>query len=154
MKVLTVLLLIFTTTCSSQTGFESIKNDIIELYTSKNEILKEDKQKFLDNFKELVSITDLIDNSNFVFKKEGIYKITPNITHTSTNLLILNKSSYKVLSIDDNFSKAFNELAIFIRQSSSINKEQTMQYFESFFKIVKENRELKNINTIEDANDN
>jgi len=52
MKSITILLLIFTTMCSSQTTFKSIQNDIVELYISKNEIQKENKEKILDNFKE------------------------------------------------------------------------------------------------------
>lgn len=153
MKSITILLLIFTTTCSSQTTFKSIQNDIVELYISKNEIQEENKEKILDNFKELITITDLISTSNFSYEKEGIYKVSPNITHTTTNLLILNKDSYKVLSIDDDFSKAFNELTTFIKNNTSIDKEETIRYFESFFNIVKENREMKGINTLESIDD-
>jgi len=135
--------------CSSQTTFKSIQNDIVELYISKNEIQKENKEKILDNFKELITITDLIGTSNFTYGKVGIYKVSPNITHTTTNLLILSKDSYKVLYVDDDFSKAFNELSTFIKNNTLITKEETIQYFEAFFNIVKENREMKSINTIE-----
>jgi|TARA_B110000967_G_scaffold206167_1_gene252250 hypothetical protein len=153
MKSITILLLIFTTTCSSQTTFKSIQNDIVELYIFKNEVQEENREKILGNFKELITITDLIKTSNFSYGKVGIYKVSPNITHTTTNLLILNKDSYKVLSIDDDFSKTFNELSTFLKNDTSINKEETIQYFESFFNIVKENRGMKGINTLENIDD-
>ena len=153
MKSITILLLLLTTACSSQTAFKSIQNDVIELYISKNEIQKEDKGKILDNFGELITITDLIGNSNFIYDRVGIYKVSPNITHTTTNLLILNKDSYEVLSIGDDFSKAFYHLSMFIKNNILINKEESIRYFESFFNIVKENKEMKSINTIENIDD-
>ena len=95
----------------------------------------------------------MFGTDNFSYGKVGIYKVSPNITHTTTNLLILNKDSYKVLSIDDDFSKTFNELSTFLKNDTSINKEETIQYFESFFNIVKENRGMKGINTLENIDD-
>ena len=150
MKSITILLLIFTVTCNSQTEFKSISNDIVDFYIVKNEVDKESKQKILDNFKGLVTIKNLVSNDNFKCCKAGVYKVSLNISHTSTNLLILNKNNYNILSIDDDFTNVFNKLSTVLRNNTLINKEQTIKCLESLVKIAEENRNMKKNNTLED----
>lgn len=151
MKLTTLFLLFFTITCSSQTVFKSITNDIVDFYIIKNELDKDNKQQILNNFKGLVTIKNLINNDNFKCCKNGIYEISLNISHTSTNLLILNNNHYNILSVDDDFANVFNKLSSILRKDSLVNKEQTIRYLERLVQIVEDNRNIKKNNTLENA---
>ena len=83
MKSILILILIFTTACTAQTQYKSIPNEIVDLYISKHEIEKGNKQRILDHFKEIIQITDLIGINDFKSLKVGVYKISPNIDRKS-----------------------------------------------------------------------
>lgn len=149
MKPITFFLLFFTIICSSQTEFKSISNDIVDFYISKNELSKEERETTLVNFKGLITIKNLKTNEFFKCCKDGVYMVSLNISHTSTNLLILKKNHYTILSIDDDFPNTFNKLSSFIRNDALTNKEQAVKQLEWLVKTAEDNRSIKKNNTVE-----
>ena len=146
---ITTLVFLFNLNSFSQYIGKSIKNDIIDFYINKNEILKTDKQKILNSFEELVRIIELKDSSAFSEKKEGIYCISLNITHTTRLLLIYRNNNYSILSTE-NLIEVFTKVISFIKETKNINKEDIVKYFESVLDISRDNIKLEEINILED----
>jgi len=149
MKLITLFLLFFTTICTSQTQFKSISNDIVDFYIMKNELDKDTKQKVLDNFDGLITIKELVNKNYFKCCNDGIYEISPNVTHTSVNLLIIKNSHYNILSVDDNFTDVFNRVSLILQKNKLINKQMTIKYLQRLVQIAEDNRNIKRNNTLE-----
>lgn len=149
MKLIALFLLFFTTICTSQTQFKSISNDIVDFYIMKNELDKDSKQEILDNFDGLITIKELVNKNYFKCCNDGIYEISPNVTHTSVNLLIVKNSHYSILSVDDNFTDVFNRVSLILQKNKLINKQMTIKYLQRLVQIAEDNRNIKRNNTLE-----
>lgn len=137
------------TNCNAQIPSETIQNSIVELYVFKNELSKDERKKVLNNFESLVMIQDLKNKKSFFSSdKLGLYIVTLSITHRSSLLLIYDREKNEVFYIDNNFQDAFKKMTEYIINNDKIDKRDTIQYFESFFQLVKNNNDLRKINSL------
>lgn len=148
---LTIILLLFVscTSIKSQTLQKSLENDILDTFIISHQIEKSNKQKILNNFNGLVTITDL-NNSSYLFNNEkGIYKVSLNITHTTSLILLYENNNIIILDFDNKFNDSFLKILNYIKSDEDITKEMTIKYLERIFIIIEENRQIKNRNILE-----
>jgi hypothetical protein len=135
--------------CRAQSFPNYLKAEIVDFYISLNEIQEKDKDRMIENFEELFTIKELgNDSSKFSNKSVGIYKLSPNITHTTTNLLACNGENCKVLSVDNGDETLGNAIK-FIKEYDAIDKRKALLYVEAIVKLLKDNEELKRLDVLE-----
>lgn len=144
-----ILLFVSCTSIKSQTLQKSLENDILDAFIISHQIEKSNKQKILNNFNGLVTITDL-NNSSYLFNNEkGIYKVSLNITHTTSLVLLYGNNIIIMLDFDNKFNDSFLKILNYIKNDEDITKEMTIKYLERIFIIIEENRQIKNRNILE-----
>lgn len=136
--------------CKAQDLSKSLKTEVVKFYIEINEIQKEDEQELLKNFDELFTITDL-QNTTIKYSNSvtGLYKISPNISHTTSNILLCNTGKYMVLKANNDSKETLSAIISFIKEREEIDKKHAIQYIDSFLKLIRKNKEIKDSNTLE-----
>lgn len=149
MRLFTIItiILIYSTSCKAQEFSKSLKTDVVTFYIEINELEEKDKQELLKNFEGLFTITDL-QNSEIRYSNNtsGLFKISPNISHTTSNVILCSNGSCAVLKANIN---SIPKIIDFIKDKDEIDKLNAIRYIESFLNLIRENKDIKESNTLE-----
>jgi len=141
-----ILLLSFCASCKSQKLSKSLKSDVVDFYIDIDEIQRESEQELLKNFEEIFTITDFKNKRIKHFQnKKGLYKVSPNISHTTTHIILCSDSECTVLKAN---IQSLSKIIDFIKNKDDIDKINTIRYIDSFLKLIKENKEINESNAL------
>lgn len=134
--------------CKAQSIPNSFKSEIIDFYISSNEIEKTEKESLINGFDESFTIRELGSENSTSVIKNGIYTLTPNISHTTTILLAHNVNGYKILSSSSKY-ETLSKVLSFLKENSTIDKLKALEAVEDIMKLLKDNEQLTNLNVLE-----
>jgi len=141
--LMVVMFLGFVTVMKSQNIGKKIRYDIINSFIKHHEIVSNDKQKIYNNFDSYFTIKELTNNYNFNGKRKGIYSIGIHIIPTTRMLLFFyNVNDYYVMPTDS-LNVVLSRFISYIKDDSSLTKNNVMKYLESILEITNDNAELE-----------
>lgn len=129
--------------CSVNRGFinNEVKESIISLYIDIHELEAKEKDFYLKNFSNYVTLEKLLNNSSFNQGK-GVFFVKINSSHCTKHLLLLGDNTFKIVNLDYDLRRRKNDVYDFMQLNNLFN-DITFEEYESLINNqITENQKL------------
>lgn len=148
-QALIILIILSFCNCKSISNKEDyLKSSTISFYQNKYEISKGNIKLIKKDFYGYVNIKELSVNKNIENISDGIYEISLNISHTTTNLIFIKKNKIEFLELEGNIQDVIDKFLVNSKKYNLYNSELKENYEERLKEIISNNNFIISKKTI------